>query len=390
MCDTPQGRCRTGERALPTGQGFAAAAPHAPPPVKPAVCAGMRFTVLLGAAAAAVAALARHGSAVRSGGDALIPDTAAETLRANGFHVSDTLKFPGLHRRGPGSADYDASLEEGSSVRGRIRGNVQDMIVMERRIDAEEADKMYQAQREQQAAEAKPTQEEEDAKLCEGHEVTADLGDSGFMSLLERQLVGPGLQVMSSHLVGIAPHAGTAGGSETAEGGEDNDSIPGVACMVPRAICGDGRHGMLRLDVFQPLQLHGAVLCDPQSSKTDQLFVAATDLKPEDAELAGMRRVAASLQAKEIGPSTISRDSGVDTPGDFKADYLGIQASRRLMGTGEEVRLGLPLSAAGDPTGTRIMVQALDRFLTVTYNADKEFQRTKDAVHRLSSDELQD
>jgi hypothetical protein len=268
-----------------------------------------------------------------------------------------------------------------------------EMLVAGRRVDAESAAAVLAAEtalRARRSAAESATQDQYSADLCEGAQVTVDLADAGFMGLLEKQLVGPGMQMRSATLPGIAPAADSGETRQATVFAGPSDEVPGMACVVPRAICGEGRQGALRLNVHKPMQLHGSVYCDPQKPVVGTIFVAAQDLKPQDQSLLGMSLVGSGVQAAEIGRETVAEGTGAGDGAVYgaegKMEMIGVKASLRLGGEVQQQRVGVAIAASGAyPRARLALVKALDRLLTVVYNADSEFQRTRDAAKRLST-----
>jgi len=169
------------------------------------------------------------------------------------------------------SAAQSADSRAATAMLGTLRGPLPDDGVMRAPNPAREAG----------APSADRTEElTRRAMLCAGSGVALDLGGAGFASLLGDEAAATGVPVRSMDLAGLDGGAGADGAPRLAE-----------ACLVPLAVCGEGRSGSVRLQWRRQIQRLGPAGCEPdmrEGAPSGDGFVPLARLAPADADLAGL------------------------------------------------------------------------------------------------------
>lgn len=201
------------------------------------------------------------------------------------------------------------------------------------------------------------------AALCDGFRVALDLHDGGVPELLQDDdLAGMGIPVDSMDLPGVTGGVDSAGAPEA-----------GHACLIPTAVCGEGRDASVRFDWGLQRQRFNSVSCDPSPELVGHAFLPVNRLVPADDKWAGLARVGDDGQHCD-GAGDERRGCGAAFDGPRPADRLAAPMSDSFLKEARQRTLSFGRATAMDemPLARLLFVRVLRAALDAAYRKDRD------------------
>lgn len=201
------------------------------------------------------------------------------------------------------------------------------------------------------------------AALCDGFRVALDLHDGGVPAMLDdEELAGIGIPVDSLDLPGVAGGVDSSGAPE-----------PGHACIIPTAVCGEGRDASVRFDWGLQRQRFNSVSCDPSPELVGHAFLPVNRLVPADDQWAGLARVGEDGQHCG-GADDERRGCGKAYDGPRPADRLAAPMADSFLKEARQRTLAFGRATAMDemPLARLLFVRVLRAALDAAYRKDRD------------------